>query len=125
VGYRCRQCVGQQQAIFFTGGVGDYIIGGGIALLLGGLASFLMTRIGFWFFALILGAPVGIGVAEAVRFAVRRRRSRYLWLVVAGGMVLGALPALLLALAGLNLWSLLTTTLFLILAVGAAVARLR
>ena len=29
-----------------------------------------------------------------MRFAVRRRRSRYLWAVVAGGLLIGALPAL-------------------------------
>jgi hypothetical protein len=79
----------------------------------------------YWFFALILGAPVGIGIAEAVRLAVRRRRSKYLWLVVGGSIIAGSVPALLLNLIGFNLWSLLTTGLFLVLAVGAAVARLR
>lgn len=123
VGYRCRECVGQQQAAFFTGGAVDYVIGGAIALVLGGIASYLMTLLGAWFFALILGPAIGIGIAEAVRLAVRRRRSRYLWLVVAGGIVVGALPALLLALV--SLWGLLTLGLFLLLAVGAASARLR
>jgi hypothetical protein len=125
VGYRCKQCVTGQQAVFYTGGVPDYAIGGVVALVLGGVASFLMSMLGYWFFALILGAPAGIGIAEAVRFAVRRRRSKYLWLVVGGGMVVGALPALLLGLIGLNLWSLLSIGLFLVLAVGAAAARLR
>jgi tetratricopeptide (TPR) repeat protein len=125
VGYRCRECVAGQQATFYTGGVPDYVIAAVIALLLGGAATFLMSLLGYWFFALILGAPVGIGIAEAVRFAVRRRRSRYLWLTVGGGMVVGALPALLLSLVGFNLWSLLSIGLFLLLAVGAAVARLR
>ncbi len=123
VGYRCRECVGQQQSAFFTGGAVDYVIGGAIALVLGGIASYLMTLLGAWFFALILGPAIGIGIAEAVRLAVRRRRSRYLWLVVAGGIVVGALPALLLALV--SLWGLLTLGLFLLLAVGAASARLR
>jgi hypothetical protein len=125
VGYRCRECVGRQQATFYTGGVPDYVIAAVIALLLGGAATLLMSMLGYWFFALILGAPAGMGIAEAVRFAVRRRRSRYLWLTVGGGMVVGALPALLLSLRGFNLWSLLSIGLFLLLAVGAAVARLR
>jgi tetratricopeptide (TPR) repeat protein len=123
VGYRCKECVGQQQAAFYTGGALDYVIAGVIALVLGGIASYLMTMLGAWFFALILGPAVGIGIAEAVRLAVRRRRSKYLWLVVAGGMVVGALPSLLLAL--FSLWSLVTLGLFLLLAVGAAAARLR
>lgn len=123
VGYRCKECVGQQQAVFFTGGVIDYVVGGAIALVGSGIASYLMTLLGAWFFALILGPTIGIGIAELVRLAVRRRRSRYLWLVVGGGIVVGALPALLVALS--SLWGLLTLGLFLLLAVGAATARLR
>jgi tetratricopeptide (TPR) repeat protein len=125
VGYRCRQCVGQQQAAFFSGGVADYVIGGGIALVLGGIASFLMSMLVGWFFALILGPALGIGISEAVRFAVRRRRSRYLWLAVGGGIVVGSLPALLVALLSLSLWPIFTVGLFVVLAAGAAVARLR
>ena len=123
VGYRCKECVGQQQAVFYTGGALDYVIAGAISLVLGGIASYLMTLLGAWFFALILGPAVGIGIAELVRLAVRRRRSRYLWIVVAAAMVVGSLPALLLAL--FSLWSLVTLGLFLLLAVGAASARLR
>jgi tetratricopeptide (TPR) repeat protein len=123
VGYRCRECVGQQQAVYYTGGSLDYIIGGVIALVLSGITSFLMTLLGAWFFALILGPTIGIAIAEAVRFAVRRRRSRRLWMVVGLCIVLGAVPALLLALR--SVWGLLTLGLFLVLAVGAATARLR
>jgi hypothetical protein len=123
VGYRCKQCVGQQQAAFYTGGAFDYVLGGIIGLTLGGVASYLVTLAGLWFIALILGPTIGIGIAEAVRFAVRRRRSRYLWAVVVGGMLLGAMPALLIRLT--FFWSLLTLGLFLVLAVGAATARLR
>jgi tetratricopeptide (TPR) repeat protein len=123
VGYRCRECVGQQQSIFYSGGTLDYVIAGALALVLSGVASYLMTLLGAWFFALILGPAAGIGIAEAVRFGVRRRRSRYLWVVVAVAMVVGALPALLLAL--FSLWRLITLGLFLLLAVSAASARLR
>ena len=84
VGYRCKQCVGQQQAVFYRRRL-DYVIGGRIALVLGGIAGYLMTLLGAWFFALILGPTIGIGIAEVVRLAVRRRRSRYLWLAVGGG----------------------------------------
>ncbi|MCL7452065.1 MAG: tetratricopeptide repeat protein [Anaerolineae bacterium] len=123
VGYRCRECVGQQQSIFYSGGTLGYVIGGALALVLSAVASYLMILIGAWFFALILGPAAGIGVAEAVRFAVRRRRSRRLWAVVAVAMVIGALPALLPALV--SLWRLITLGLFLVLAVSAASARLR
>jgi hypothetical protein len=125
VGYRCRECIGQQQAVYYTGGPTDYLIGGLIALVLGGVAAFVMVLLGAWFFAIILGPAIGIGIAEVVRLAVRRRRSKYLWLATGAGLVLAAVPALLLNLAGLDLWRLLTLGLFLVLAVGAAAARLR
>ncbi len=123
VGYRCRECLGEQQAVFYTGGSTDYVIGAAIALVLGGIASFLMSAIGAWFFALILGPTVGIGIAEVVRLAVRRRRSRYLATVVGASMALSALPALLISLR--SVWGLVALGLFLALAIGAAVARLR
>lgn len=123
VGYRCKQCVGRQQAAFYTGGVVDYGIGGGIALVLGGGACYLMALLGAWFFALFLGPTLGVGLAEAVRAAVRRRRSRYLWVAVAAGFGIGSVPALILSLT--SPWSLLTTGLFMLLALGAATARLR
>jgi hypothetical protein len=125
VGYRCKECVGRQQSVYYTGGPVDYVIGAVIALVLGGIAAVLMSRLSFWFFALILGAPIGIGIAEVVRFAVRRRRSQYLWLTVAGGIAVSALPTLLLSLLGLSIWSLISLGLYLVLAVGAAAARLR
>jgi uncharacterized membrane protein HdeD (DUF308 family) len=123
VGYRCKQCVGQQQSVFYTGGALDYVLAGVISLVLGAIASYFVTLAGLWFIALILGPTLGVGIAEAVRFAVRRRRSRYLWAVAAGGIVVGALPALVVSL--FSLWSLVTLGLFLVLAVGAAAARLR
>jgi hypothetical protein len=123
VGYRCKECVGQQQAAFYSGGAMDYVIAGVIALVLGAIVAYIVTLLGAWFIALILGPAIGIGIAEVVRLAVRRRRSRYLWAVVAGGIVIAALPSLLLALG--SLWSLIALGLYLILAVGAASARLR
>ena len=118
--------MGRQQSVFYTGGATDYVIGGIIAVVLSGVASFLMTLMGgAWFLALILGPAIGIGIAEAVRLAVRRRRSRYLWSVVGGGIVAGALPALFFALLGMNLWTLVSLAIFLFLSVGASVARLR
>jgi hypothetical protein len=137
VGYRCRECVGQQQAIFFSGGPTDYVIGGVVSLVLGLMAGLLMGALGNWLFSLILGPLFGGAIAEVVRVAVRRRRSRYLWLVTAGGIVVGALPVLfgrLVLVSGLPGGlgfvpalgaNLLALGIYLFLAVGAAVARLR
>lgn len=121
VGYRCTQCVRGQQAVFYTGGAVDYAIGGVLALALGAVAAYLMGLLGSWFFAIILGPVAGVGIAEAVRFAVQRRRSRHLWVVVAGGMVASGLVALLF----LGLWAAFGIGIYLVTGVGTAIARLR
>ena len=95
-----------------------------------------MGRVGI-FLALILGGVVGGAIAEIVRWAIRRRRGRWIWLVVSGSIVAGALvaafyPFLLLlftpqAAASLPLSMLFRVDLiiYVALAIGAAYARLR
>lgn len=133
VGYRCPDCVKQQQTIFYTGTWTDYVVAAIVSLPLAFGAALLLTSINLiWFFIIFLAPLAGGFIAEAVRWAVRRRRSRYLWLVACGAIVLGSLPSLvrplvLLALGagGGALLGLLFPVLYLILAVGAAYARLR
>jgi len=103
VGYRCRDCLRVQQQIFETAFWYDYVLAIVITAPLAGVAGFLLTRLGFF---VIFLAPVAGGViAEAVRWAVRRRRGRYLSWVAVGAFVLGCLPLILfpLFLAGLSL----------------------
>jgi hypothetical protein len=84
VGYRCRECVRGQQAVFDTARRADYALAGLISLVLGGGATALLGYLGFW--SLIVAPVVGGGIAEVVRWAVRRRRSRQLpWVAAAGG----------------------------------------
>lgn len=90
VGYRCRECMRQQQAVFETAVWYDYLIAGVIAAPLAGLAGLLSYFLGF---LVLFLAPVAGGIiAEIVRWAVRRRRGRYLSLAAAGAFVLGCLP---------------------------------
>ena len=98
-GYRCKDCVRGQQKQFETAQWFDYIIA---ALVAGGLAllgSLLVRFIGF--FTIFLAPVLAIGIAEAVRFAVGRRRSKRLFQVATAAAVLGCLPMLLQALLGL------------------------
>lgn len=90
VGYRCRECMQQQQQVFETAVWSDYLIAGVVAAPLAALAGLLSFWLGF--FVLFLGPAAGGAVAEVVRWAVRRRRSRYLGWVAAGAFVLGCLP---------------------------------
>ena len=100
VGYRCRECVRQQQHVFETASTIDY----GIAFAISGIAGFLAAAL----LALVLGAipfggflglfvapAVGGGMAEVVRRAVRGHRGRHLPTAAATGAILGALPFIL------------------------------
>ncbi|OGO14974.1 MAG: hypothetical protein A2Y93_08000 [Chloroflexi bacterium RBG_13_68_17] len=87
VGYRCRECVRGQQAVFDTAQRTDYLIAGAVSLVLVGAATALLGVLGFW--SLIVSPVAGGGVGEVVRWAVRRRRSRRLPLAAAIGGALG------------------------------------
>ena len=105
VGYRCKECVRGQQAVFETVVWYDYLIAAVIAAPLAGLAGFLVTSLGF--FSIFLAPVVGGAIAELVRLGVRRRRGRYLNWVAVGAFVAGCLPLVLMP-AVLVLLSLLT-----------------
>jgi hypothetical protein len=97
VGYRCRECVRGQQAVYYTGQPQDPFVGGVIALILGGVFgalayAFLGVLALFAFIvALLAGPAAGSLMAEAVRRAVGRRRSRSLRPVAAASCALGVL----------------------------------
>ena len=128
-GYRCKECVRGQQKIFVTAVWYDYLLGFVVAGILSFLASLLaglVAGIGFigWFL-IIIGAPsAGAVIAEGVRLATRRHRARALFLTVAAGVVLGALPSILIHLIDFNLFGLIFQVIYLILAVPVVYTRL-
>jgi hypothetical protein len=100
VGYRCKDCVRAQQRVFYTGFRPiHYLVAAAVALPLALVAGWLIPRLGWY--AILLGPLVGMGIAQAAHWAVRRRRGPYTWLVVCACIVLGALPQLLLSLLSL------------------------
>ncbi len=98
-GYRCKNCVRGQQKVFDTAQTTDFAVGGVIALVLSFLGSLIAGVMGF--FTIFLAPIAGVVIAEAVRWAVRRRRSRLLFQISAGAAAVGSLPLLLLGLAPL------------------------
>ena len=90
VGYRCRECVTQQQQIFETALWHDYVIAGVVAAVLSGIAGALITALGW--FVIFLSPMAGGVIAEVIFRAVRKRRGKYLPLAAVGGAVLGGLP---------------------------------
>lgn len=97
-GYRCKECLRGQQKVFDTAQWIDYPL----ALLVGAGLSFLGSLVAqvLGWFVLFIGPIAGVIIAEAIRFVVRRRRSKRLYQVALGGVILGALPILLIRLAG-------------------------
>jgi hypothetical protein len=128
-GYRCRECVKGQLKVFDTSQWYDYLFGFIVAALLSAVAGFLVTLIGniglIGWFLIIAGAPTAaVVIAEGVRMVTGRRRSRTLFITVAAGVVLGALPIMLLEVRGLNLFGILFQVIYLVIAVPVVYSRL-
>lgn len=133
-GYRCSDCVRQQQKNFDTSRPLDYVWGLLIAVGLSFTGSVLTSFIRF--FTVLLAPAAGVAVAEVARLVIKKRRSKRLFRLVSIGVVIGGLPLVFIHLidfvrmlgAGtLNLYSLLPLgyqILYLVLAVPSAYYRL-
>lgn len=93
VGYRCQECVREQQSGFDTVRSYDYPIAFVISMVGVGIGIYLVSFLGFWGF--FLAPVVGGGLAEVLRRVINNRRSRRLPLVIVIGGVIGLLPHLL------------------------------
>ena len=94
-GYKCKECVRNRQKVFETAEWFDYIV---IALVTGGLSflgSLLITVLPLGFLSIFISPVIGIGIAEAGRLVVKRRRSKRLTQLAVIAAILGSLPFLL------------------------------
>jgi hypothetical protein len=129
-GYRCKECVRNQLKIFDTAVWYDYVLGFVVAAVLGGISSLLVGLVGsmagfFAFLIIILGAPTAGGIiAEACRAVTRRHRSRPLFMTVAAGMVVGALPVIITTLLTMNIFGIVFLAIYLFVAVPIVYSRL-
>jgi hypothetical protein len=101
VGYRCRSCINAHQKVFFADFRPIYYVVAALVALPLSLVAGVVIPITGWF-AIFLGPLVGGGIAEITRWAIRRRRGKYIWLVVCGSIVVGGLVPVL-GVAGLAL----------------------
>jgi hypothetical protein len=92
VGYRCRDCVRGQQAVFETATKTDLPVAGILSAIGVGAATAVLQVLGYW--GLLVAPVVGGAIAEIIRWAVRRRRSRSLPLAAGIGGALGLVPSL-------------------------------
>ena len=128
-GYRCRECVRERQKTFETSEWYDYVLGFIVAAILSGIAAFLVTLIGgigfFGWFLIAAGAPTAaVAIAEGVRAVTKRRRSRQLFITVAVGVVLGALPVILFQVLTQNFFGIVFQIIYLIIATPVVYTRL-
>ena len=141
VGMICKECLGNQRAGYYNATPLDYVLAAIVGFVLsfvGGLIGTLLGGIGF--FAILLAiflAPIASGIiAEGMRFAMRKHRGRYVALLGAALVIIGAFiniggPAILLALLT-GQFGFATRALFnigfwiyVVLATGTVYARLR
>ncbi len=129
VGYRCKDCVRQQQDVYFTALPIDYVIAALVSLPVGYVAQQIAPRLGF--FILLVGPLIGGLAAEVIWRASRKRRGRHTWRVALAGLALGAGAAfwpkaqLIFASGGGAIGLALWDVVFFALMAGAVVARLR
>jgi hypothetical protein len=98
-GYRCPNCIREQQKAFDTAQWRDYVVAFIVAGLLSGVASVLVTIISGFFFGigvLFVSPAAGAIIGNIVLSATGRRRSRALFITASAGVIAGALPAILL-----------------------------
>jgi uncharacterized membrane protein YqgA involved in biofilm formation len=97
VGYRCRECVREQQSVYYNAGPLDpmiaMVIAGALGAVFGALAYAFLGILGFLgiIAAIFIGPAVGGVIAEAVRRGVSRRRSRNLKYFAAAACIIGFL----------------------------------
>ncbi|MEI6291775.1 MAG: hypothetical protein WCP19_15245, partial [Chloroflexota bacterium] len=129
VGYRCPECVRSQQKVFETAEWIDYLLGAGAALILSAIASALISLVGSigfigWFLVLAGSPTAGVIIAEGTRAAIRKHRSRSLFITIAIAVGLGALPALLIQLFMFNIFGIAFQGIYLAMAIPAVYTRL-
>lgn len=93
MGYRCKECIRSQQSGFDTALLRDYPIAFIIATVGVGLGVGILGYLWYWIgfvFAPVLGGVL----AEAIRVAIGRRRSRRLPFVAVIGGAAGVIPHL-------------------------------
>jgi hypothetical protein len=98
VGYRCKDCIREQQDVYFNATALHYIIGAIVALPLGAIGGFLSDVLGFW--VIFLAAGAGTLMGRIVFRLIGRRRGRWLPHLVAAMLVVGSIGGMLFQIIG-------------------------
>jgi hypothetical protein len=127
VGYRCPECIREQEEVYYSATPIDYLLVALVALPLSLLAGWLATRLGFW--SIFLAAFAGTLIGRVAFRVARRRRGRWLPQLASACVVIGgalpALPFLLAIFFGHLSLQLLFTGVYIVLASGATYYQMR
>jgi hypothetical protein len=88
-GYRCRECVSQQQQIFETAFWYDHVLAFIVAFVLSAIAGAFVSILSY--FVIFIAPVVGGVLGRIVLVATRKRRSKYLPWIAAIGAGLGGI----------------------------------
>lgn len=129
-GYLCRDCVNQHKKIFDTALWYDYLLGlvttSILSFLAGGLLVFISSFIGFFmiFISFAVAGGAGVFISNIVLRATSKRRSRWLFITCAAGVVLGVLPMILYMFLSGSMYSIITITIYAVVATSTVYTRL-
>ncbi|MEW6715958.1 MAG: hypothetical protein AB1345_00415 [Chloroflexota bacterium] len=121
-GYRCKECINRQQKSFDTARWYDFPLSILIAASLSYVGSLIASRLGW--FTIFIAPTAGIITAEAIRFTVRKRRSKTLFRLSTIAVFLGGLPILAITLLTGNLWGFLWPSVYALLVSSSVYYRL-
>ena len=133
VGYRCKECIREQQNVFYNALTADnwiaFAVAAGITLVAWPIVAFLLRITGFfgWIIAALVGSGAGAALAQIIRNSVGRRRGRYIRHFTLAGIVVGLVLSgfITMTFAGFAPFFSLQGLLFLVLAMAAAYQTLR
>jgi hypothetical protein len=132
VGYRCKDCIREQQGVYFNAELRDYFVVAIVSFVLAAIAApileVLLGIVGLFFgiiLAVLAGPAVGGVAATIIRRSVGRRRGRYMGVVAVVAIILGiAIGALVAAPFGVRV-NLIPLAIFLFTSLSTIYATLR
>lgn len=124
VGYRCPECIREQEDQFFSASALNYLLVIIVTVPLALIAGWIATFLGF--FTIFLGAATGTLLGRIAFRASGRRRGRWMPRLVSAIVIIGGLlPALLALLVGGFSFQLIWSGIYIVTASGAAYYQMR
>ena len=95
VGYRCKECIREQQNVFYNAMTTDnwvaFAVAAGITIVAWPIVAWLLRITGFfgWIIAALAGSGAGATLAQIIRNSVGRRRGRHIRYFSLAGIIVG------------------------------------